>query len=109
MKKLEGPDFDPFVIKRGEDGAAFIFPLGLVKLAVVASFGGDWDHVSVSLRNRTPIWAEMDWVKRHFFDDDEVVMQLHVAARDHISIHPHTLHLWRPHHHKIPLPPKAYV
>jgi hypothetical protein len=51
----------------------------------------------------------MEWVKRRFFKDSEVAMQLHVTPEDHININPNVLHLWRPHRLVIPLPPKAYV
>jgi hypothetical protein len=51
----------------------------------------------------------MEWVKRKFFRDDETAMQLHVAVSDHISIHPHTLHLWRSQTEPIPLPPSIMV
>lgn len=68
-----------------------------------------WDHVSVSRRNRTPNWQEMEHVKRLFFAADEIAVQFHVAEADHISIHPHTLHLWRWTHMPIPLPPKELV
>ena len=80
-------------------------------LAVIASSGDGWDHVSVSCKARCPTWAEMDTIKRMFFKPDEVAMQLHVAEADHISIHPYTLHLWRPHGTKraIPLPPKEFI
>jgi hypothetical protein len=47
---------------------------------VIAASGEGWDHVSVSMKDRPPIWAEMDHVKRLFFKDDEVVMQLHVPS-----------------------------
>ena len=80
-----------------------------VELMVIASAGGGWDHVSVSLRNRIPIWIEMAFIKRLFFEADEIAMQVHVAEADHIDIHPRTLHLWRPHEGAIPLPPKEYV
>lgn len=74
-------------------------------LVVIASSGFDWDHVSVSRKNRCPNWPEMCHIKSLFFKDDEVVMQLHVAAKDHISYHENCLHLWRPHTVQIPLPP----
>lgn len=78
-------------------------------LRVLASSDGGWEHVSVSLADRTPTWKEMDHIKRLFFKDDEVVMQLHVTTADHIDIHPYTLHLWRPTDAEIPLPPKEFV
>lgn len=80
-------------------------PTGGQLLAVVASSGEGWDHVSVSLPNRCPNWPEMEHVKRLFFRDDETAMQLHVPPSEHISIHPHCLHLWRPTAGDIPRPP----
>jgi hypothetical protein len=70
-----------------------------------------WEHVSVSLANRTPTWEEMCWVKDLFWSDDEVVVQYHPAKRDYVNCHPHCLHLWRPTRHKdkLPLPPPILV
>ena len=78
-------------------------------LLVVASSDFGWDHVSVSRTNRVPNWYELEQVKRLFFKPDEVAMQLHVPSTEHISLHPHCLHLWRPHDGVIPLPPKEMV
>lgn len=74
-------------------------------LVVIASSGEGWDHVSVSRRNRPPNWREMEFIKRLFFKDDEVAMQLHVPISDHIDVHPNCLHLWRPQREPIPRPP----
>jgi hypothetical protein len=89
------------------------------RLAVIASDGRDWaecgfagpawEHVSVSLPTRCPTWEEMDWVKRQFWEDDEVVIQLHVARKDHISTHNFCLHMWRPVGVVLPLPPAEAV
>lgn len=77
---------------------------------VIASTGEGWDHVSVSRTNRCPNWPEMEHIKRMFFNDDEVAMQLHVAVSDHISVHPYCLHIWRPNEGAaIPLPPGTMV
>lgn len=89
--------------------AAMVFPFDDVELRVIASSGGGWDHVSVSTEERVPTWYEMDYIKRKLFFDDEVVMQLHVAVKDHINNNPFVLHLWRPRGRKIPLPPKEFV
>lgn len=79
-------------------------------LLCLASNGGGWDHVSVSLPNRTPNWTEMEFVKRWFFNDDETAMQLHVPPADHINLHPNCLHLWRPNDgREIPRPPGEFV
>lgn len=66
------------------------------RLTVQVSDGGGWDHASVSLPTRTPTWAELEYVRRAFFVDDETVMQLHVPASDHVNRHEFCLHLWRP-------------
>ena len=76
---------------------------------VVASFGAGWDHVSVSRKNRVPNWAEMEHVKRLFFEDDETAVQFHVPPSDHVNMHPYVLHLWRPQDVEIPRPPAVLV
>lgn len=72
-----------------------------------------WEHVSVTVvgdkRRPCPSWEEMAIVKDLFWDDHEVVMQLHVPAIQHINNHPGCLHLWRPTHVDIPLPPSWMV
>jgi hypothetical protein len=83
------------IVYRDNDGQ-FAIPYHGVTLQVIASDGLGWDHVSVSLRHRCPTWAEMEYIRELFFRDDETVMQLSVPRRDHISLHPYCLHLWRP-------------
>ena len=78
-------------------------------LRCIAATGDGWDHLSVSTKDRTPSWAEMEFVKRVFFKDTETAMQLHVPPKDHINVHDYVLHLWRPHNKKIPLPPTYMV
>lgn len=79
-------------------------------LHVIASTEGGWDHVSVSKDKRIPNWQEMEQIKRLFFLEDEVAMQLHVTPAAHINWHPRTLHLWRPNDGTlIPLPPPEFV
>lgn len=81
----------------------------LIRVIATRDAAYGWEHVSASLPNRCPNWHEMDQVKRLFFNDDELAMQLHVPASDHVNIHPHCLHLWRPMHADIPTPPKILV
>ena len=82
----------------------------VVVLRVISSTGEGWDHVSVSLRDRCPTWDELEHVKRLFFRDDEVAMQLHVPPSQHVNVHPYCLHLWRPNDgREIPLPPSIMV
>ena len=83
-------------------------PTGVI-LRVVASDGWAWDHVSVSLRNRTPNWREMEFICRLFWTEDEAVMQLHPPRSEWISNHPYCLHMWKPQDSDIPLPPTIMV
>src|SRR5215510_12883173 len=91
------------VVQVEEEGGAFYVWNGHRAFKVIASHGMNWDHVSVSTRERCPTWDEMEFIKRMFFNDDEVAMQLHVAPSDHINCHPYCLHLWRPQDKEIPL------
>lgn len=76
---------------------------------VIATAGEDWDHVSVSLENRTPLWEEMEQVKRLFFKETETAMQLHVPPAEHIDHHPNCLHIWRHHWVEITRPPEWMI
>lgn len=76
---------------------------------VIASSGMGFDHVSVSRKNRTPNWREMEYVKRLFARDDETWVQYHVPASDHVNVHPYCLHIWRPIHAHLPRPPGLLV
>src|ERR1700760_1277596 len=98
-------------IERGMDGGAFtvLSPIDGQILAIIASWGLGWDHVSVSRKNRVPNWAEMEHVKRIFFKEDEVAVQYHVPPAEHVNIHPNVLHLWRPHYEAVPMPPSLFV
>lgn len=99
----------PFLCHR-DLGGCFIIPRYGVELRVIAGSGDGWDHVSVSTNlPRTPSWAEMEHVKRLFFEDHETAMQLHVPPADHLSHHDYVLHLWRPHDVDIPRPPADMV
>jgi len=77
-------------------------------LRVIASSQEGWDHVSVSLEYRCPVWKEMEFVKKLFMGD-VVAYQLHLPESDHINCHPYVLHIWRPWNKEIPLPPKDHV
>lgn len=78
---------------------------------VIASSGGGWEHVSVdpNSKKRCPTWDEMCAIKDMFFDEEEVVMQLHPAKSEYVNIHPYCLHLWRPLEREIPLLPVKFV
>lgn len=93
------------LVQRGHDGGAWT----LGPLRIIASDGGHWDHVSVSLPDRCPTWEEMERVKRLFFRENETALQYHVPPKDHINQHTNCLHLWRPQVAPIPRPPQDFV
>lgn len=71
--------------------------------------GTRWDHVSVSLKDRTPNWEEMAWVKSLFWDDEELVVEYHPPKSKYINVTATVLHLWKPLDFEIPLPPSNCV
>ena len=92
----------------GDRFGAFMVPVrskaGVDVLAVIASTDADWEHVSVSLKSRTPTWGEMCKVKDLFWEEHECVIQYHPLKQDYVNLHKHCLHLWRPLKAAIPMP-----
>ena len=90
--RIKGPTNEPL--------GAFIVPIrvrhGKRKYRVIVANGQGWDHVSVSHPLETVPWEAMAAIKDLFFEDEEVVMQLHPAKSQYVNIHPNCLHLWRP-------------
>lgn len=81
-------------------------------LFCIASDGSGWDHVSVSVPlglRRTPTWEELEVVRKMVTLPDEVWVQYHVPAEQHVNNHPFVLHLWRPQNETLPQPPAAMV
>lgn len=111
------------VIKaKKEDGfGGTIFPIeykkGKVKidnridraLHFIFSFGGEFEHLSVSTPVKTPTWEQMCKMKEIFWKDDEVCMQLHPKKEEYVNNHPYCLHIWRPKEKEIPTPSSIYV
>ena len=63
---------------------------------IIASDGGGWEHVSVSLdRKRCCTWEEMCIIKSLFWDDEDFVVQMHPPKADWVNNHNFCLHLWR--------------
>lgn len=95
-----------FIIKYSKPHQPFETPS---TLRVMAASGGGWDHISVSLADRCPTWEEMEYVRKLFAKPNEVWLQFGVPSKDHINVHPHCLHWWRPLHREVRLPPTAMV
>ena len=58
---------------------------------------------------RTPTWEEMCFVKNAFFEPEDIVVQIHPPLSKYVNLHPHVLHLWRPHRGGIKMPPQWMV
>jgi len=100
----------------GVDEGGFMLQMGAKGgLRLRVSWGGGWDHVSVSAgwtdngATRQPTWDELEAVRRMIFEDTETVLQIHPPIGQYVNIHPHVLHLWRPQDVQVPLPPVEFV
>ena len=86
------------IVSSGEDGFAAYINHPCYKptaIAVIASWGGGWEHVSVSLARRCPTWEEMCMVKGIFWGEEECVVQFHPPRSEYVNRHPYCLHLWK--------------
>lgn len=92
-----------------EENGAFKFTFKGEKYDVIASSGQGWEHVSISSKHKVPSWKVMCMLKDLFFEEDEVVMQLHPAKSEYVNNHPNCLHLWKPIDIVIPSPPHWMV
>lgn len=112
MKQLTPPGLQN--VTEGKTGfyGTILCPVASRRLNIVASWGLGWDHVSVAINgrgDRTPTWAEMEWVRDLCFEPTETCMQLSVPREEHINVHPGVLHLWRPQGVEIPRPDAVMV
>lgn len=92
---------DPIQYKLNRDspyGTAYAIkhPRTKAMLAVIASHDEGWNHVSVSLENRDPLWAEMCFIKSLFFDVEDLCLQFHPKRSQYVNMHKHCLHIWQP-------------
>lgn len=92
----------------GNNGA-FEIPFESYILDVIASDGENWEHVSVSLKHRTPNWKEMSFIKELFWSDTQWVVQYHPAKEEYVNNHDNCLHLWNPLIENLPIPPSGLV
>ncbi len=79
------------------------------KLKVIASDQMNWEHVSVSLTDRTPLWKEMCFIKDLFWSEEETVIQYHPKKSEYVNNHENCLHLWKPLRGNILYPPSVLV
>lgn len=99
----------------GNNGAFVLpSPIGHVRqLAIIASDGMGWEHVSVHARVGremfTPYWDEMCFIKKAFWDAEDVVIQYHPKESEYVNNAPAVLHLWRKIGFEMPTPPSILV
>lgn len=99
------------IIQEAEDGFAGFYsdPITRRTYCFVFSWGGGWEHLSISTPSRTPSWDEMCKFKDMFFEENECCVQYHPAKEDYVNQHPHCLHIWKPLECELPKPPSIYV
>lgn len=79
------------------------------RLNFIFSYQLGWEHLSVSMPNKTPSWDQMCRMKDIFWNDDETCVQFHPKKEDYVNNHPHCLHIWKPVNEKLPIPPSILV
>lgn len=114
MKSLEEIQNTPGlrIATVGVDGGhGYIWRAGKEWASVIWSYGGGWEHVSISPKNKTqiPTWNDMCMLKDMFFNEDEVVVQYHPAKSEYVNQLRNCLHLWRPIEADMPTPPSIMV
>ena len=113
MKTLEELKQTPHLLicSTSHDGGAGEIIFEKWKGSVIWSFGGGWDHVSVSpfKKHITPSWDDMCRIKDMFFHEEETVVQYHPPKSNYVNVMPNCLHLWKPQSEVMPVPPRLYV
>lgn len=97
--------------QKAEDGFSGLIYIRGWEGTVIASWGGGWEHVSVSPRknNYTPTWDDMCAVKDLFWNEEEAVIQIHPAKSEYVNNKKNCLHLWRSNDKPMLLPPSFMV
>lgn len=78
-------------------------------LNFIFSYQLGWEHLSVSMPNKTPSWEQMCMMKDIFWGEDEVCVEYHPRKEEYVNNHPHCLHIWKPRDVEMPTPPSILV
>lgn len=78
-------------------------------LNFIFSYQLGWEHLSVSMPNKTPSWEQMCMMKDIFWGEDEVCIEYHPRKEEYVNNHPHCLHIWKPRDVEMPTPPSILV
>lgn len=100
-----------FVRDKGIDGFRGEIQMPKWEGSVIVSWGGGWEHVSVSpyKHHITPSWDDMCYIKSMFWNEDECVAQFHPPKSQYVNGMPNCLHLWKPAGHDFEMPPSVLV
>ena len=113
MRKLEEILKDPRLrnIVKGIDGFKADIHIGGWDGSFIFSFGGGWEHCSVSpyVKRITPDWETMCKIKEMCWKDDETVIQIHPPKDMYVNNMPNCLHLWRCYYKEMVTPPSCFV
>lgn len=109
--RLKDKERELYGVKGDAQNGCFKVFVGGKAFYCIASNGGGWEHVSVSMKNHnyTPSWETMCKIKDMFFNDDEVVVEFHPKKDEYVNIFENCLHLWRFTNGSFPVPPIYYV
>jgi hypothetical protein len=100
-----------FEHKTGDPFGWFMIPSPIKNsqwIAVMADAQTEWEHISCSIKNRTPTWEETCFLKSLFWDDEECVVQYHPPKSDYVNNAKNCLHLWK-YKSEMPRPPSILV
>ena len=78
-------------------------------LHFIFSYQMGWEHLSVSMPNKTPSWEQMCMMKDIFWNKDEACVEYHPKEEDYVNMHKHCLHIWKPTDVELPTPPHILV
>lgn len=78
-------------------------------LNFIFSYQLGWEHLSVSMSNKTPSWDQMCMMKDIFWGEDEACVEYHPRKEDYVNMHKHCLHIWKPTEECLPTPPSILV
>lgn len=108
LSSNEGDRFGVFYIQNAASSFIILFDSG-------EDHGGNpgtgWERAEMRVAahsgDRVPIYAEMDWLKGLFWDDDECAVQMHLPKHERRQAPPNTLYLWKEAGKEFPRPPAA--
>jgi hypothetical protein len=78
-------------------------------LNFIFSYQLGWEHLSVSMPNKTPSWDQMCVMKDIFWNKNETCVEYHPKEEDYVNNHKHCLHIWRPAEQELLTPPSILV